>query len=626
MGQYCILYDAKQALVVDSKIVPQFSEHKVRLLEFSQELTLNLEDGEILLAYLGDAELKTILPIVEQSGIPLGFLPHPQFINGRVAYGICSKLEDAVSDILSSKGKKMLDMMTCNGAIVLNAIKVGEPFTLTAGTAVGEKFFPKLIRFFKLVFSLGTVYPKPFKLTSRKDKAVDTAALGIILVEHGRSSVLTRRILDDSAANDGMMHALILAPRSIFEMTRFLFVSMFMRGFGRGSFWPEYIGHIKSDGITVSSSEEFVYAMDGESYTGQSIEFLVKPRCLPIIPGRFLSIDAQTPDGKERFKISSLPTGESKIALLASTLPWIHHASTEEFKELFTILRENSRASESYLILMILATTLATIGLFANSAPVIIGAMILAPLMAPIISLSMGLLRQHEQLVISSTKTIATGIILALGFSVVFTILTPLKTINSEISARLSPTLLDLGVAVVSGVAGAYAHARSEVARSLAGVAIAVALVPPLAVAGIGMGWADFSVFSGASLLFLTNLTGIVLASALTFLALGYSAFSRARRGVMWALALVILVCIPLSVGFQRMVWEHKIVRSLDGTEISGLRIQDIHVRRHSPLYLSTRLLSTEPITSAKIDQVKAHIEKLLQQPLELEVTIAIIR
>jgi uncharacterized membrane protein len=160
----------------------------------------------------------------------------------------------------------------------------------------------------------------------------------------------------------------------------------------------------------------------------------------------------------------------------------------------------------------------------------------------------------------------------------------------------------------------------------LAGVAIAVALVPPLAVAGIGMGWADFSVFSGASLLFLTNLTGIVLASALTFLALGYSAFSRARRGVMWALALVILVCIPLSVGFQRMVWEHKIVRSLDGTEISGLRIQDIHVRRHSPLYLSTRLLSTEPITSAKIDQVKAHIEKLLQQPLELEVTIAIIR
>jgi len=596
------------------------------MLEYSPGLLIEPNEGETVITYLADPEVKAVLPVAEKQGFTLGLLPHPALVHGRVAYGVCARLEDAVSDILTAKGKKMLDMMRCNGTIVLNSVKVGEPFTLTAGTAVGEKLLPKILRFLKLVLSLREIYPKPFKLMTRKDKSIDTAALGIILVEHGRSSVLTRRILEDSAANDGMMHALILAPRSIFEMTRFLFVSMFMRGFGRGSFWPEYVGHIKSDGINVSSTEEFVYAMDGDSYTGNSIDLVVTPRCLSMLPGRFLSIDAQTPDGKERFKISSLPTGESKAALLQDTLPWIHHASTEEFKELFTILRENSKASESYLILMILATTLATIGLFANSAPVIIGAMILAPLMAPIISLSMGLLRQHEQLVISSTKTIITGILMALGFSVVFTILTPLKSVNSEISARLSPTLLDLGVAVVSGIAGAYAHARSEVARSLAGVAIAVALVPPLAVAGIGLGWADFSVFFGASLLFLTNLTGIVLASALTFLALGYSAFSRARRGVMWALALVILVCIPLSVGFKRMVWEHKIVRSLDGIQIAGLRIQDIHVHRHEPLYLSTRLLSTEPITSARIDQVKAHIEKLLEQPVELEVTIAIIR
>jgi uncharacterized membrane protein len=130
----------------------------------------------------------------------------------------------------------------------------------------------------------------------------------------------------------------------------------------------------------------------------------------------------------------------------------------------------------------------------------------------------------------------------------------PLSYLTSEIQARLSPTLLDLGAAVISGIAGAYAHAKSEVSKSLAGVSIAVALVPPLSVVGIGLGWGDLSIAAGAMLLFLTNLIGITLAASMTFMMLGYSPFRLAKKGMAWTCGLLAIVSIPLLISFVRLV------------------------------------------------------------------------
>jgi uncharacterized hydrophobic protein (TIGR00271 family) len=252
--------------------------------------------------------------------------------------------------------------------------------------------------------------------------------------------------------------------------------------------------------------------------------------------------------------------------------------------------------------------------------------MILAPLMAPIVSLSMGVLRKEEYLLIESAKSLGLGILLALGCATLLTWIMPLHSINSEIAARLSPTLLDLAVAVISGIAGAYAHARAEIARSLAGVAIAVALVPPLSVAGIGIGWGEWPVFWGAFLLFLTNLVGIVLAAAFTFLWLGYSPFGRARRGLVLALILAGIVSVPLALGFTRLVEEHRIVRALEGWETAGVQLRDVQIRSVRPLYLSVRLLADQPVDSLRIDRVKQDIETMLNHEIVLEATVAVVR
>ena len=268
---------------------------------------------------------------------------------------------------------------------------------------------------------------------------------------------------------------------------------------------------------------------------------------------------------------------------------------------------------------MILSTTLAAIGLFANSSPVIIGAMILAPLMGPIISMSMAIVRQDAQLLEGSISTLVTGLLLAMGFAALLSMIIPISQITPEIAARTQPNLLDLGVAIISGVAGAYAHARASIAKSLAGVAISVALVPTLAVTGIGIGWFNLDLIYGAFLLFLTNLSGILLASALTFLALGFAPFRRAKRGLTLSAIAVAIVSIPLAITFQGMIKKGRIQEQIERLTFEKVTLSNLTLKSTDPLVISAQLVSNETISDEERHMVKLRIEQQLGQPIVLE-------
>ncbi|MGE0371129.1 MAG: TIGR00341 family protein [Gammaproteobacteria bacterium] len=626
MNAIMLLYDPAQEATVRQAILPMLAGRQVTDMAYVESALPTVETDATLVTYLGDAELASLIPAALTRHWRIGLLPHPGMLHARLGFGIAASLEDAIADILKTDDAVEVDLPHCNGRPFFNAVVIGDSFTLTPGSAETEGLWARARRFTRLISGLRTMTLRPFKLTTHKGKTLDTAALGIVAVEHGRSSAISRRIIGDSAASDGMLHALVLAPRSVMEITRFLATSLFLRGRDTENRLPDFVGHIKTESLTITGSKAVGYTVDGVPGSAQEFVLTVAARALTLIPGRHLHAEHGAEDAKESFRVQGLPTDAAMRELASRPLPLVHSADTEEFKELFLLLRENSRASETYLILMALSTLLATIGLFANSIPVIIGAMILAPLMSPIISLSMGVLRQQEDLMIGSAKSIALGVLLALACTTLLTWITPLHTINSEIAARLSPTLLDMGVAIISGIAGAYAHARSEIARSLAGVAIAVALIPPLAVSGIGIGWGEWAVFQGAFLLFLTNLSGIVLAAALTFLALGYSPYNRAKRGLALSLVLVGIVSVPLAFGFHRMVSEHRIIQALEGREAAGVLIRDVRIRSGTPLYLSVRLLSDAPFDGARIDTVKDDIERILQRDIVLEASVALVR
>ena len=203
-------------------------------------------------------------------------------------------------------------------------------------------------------------------------------------------------------------------------------------------------------------------------------------------------------------------------------------------EEIDALMRQAAVPSRGFFFMLILSTAIATFGLLSNSAPAIIGAMIIAPLMAPILGLAYGIVVVDGYQISHSVVTVVVGTAVVVLFAFLTTSLIGLRIAGSEILDRTSPTLLDLGIAMCAGAAGAYAYSRKSIANSIAGVAIAVALVPPLAVTGVGLAmnrratadvglsFSEIGLYSGgdgiaygAFLLFLTNLAGIVVVAGM---------------------------------------------------------------------------------------------------------------
>ncbi|MDX2044298.1 MAG: DUF389 domain-containing protein [Acidobacteriota bacterium] len=183
----------------------------------------------------------------------------------------------------------------------------------------------------------------------------------------------------------------------------------------------------------------------------------------------------------------------------------------------------------NYWLQILFAAGVATLGLVLNSPAVIIGAMLISPLMGPILSAGLALAAGDLILGFRSVVKLSISCLAAVGFAVLLVGLLPFKEMTDEIAARTQPNTLDLAVALFSGAIGSIATCKKAegVVTSIPGVAIAVALMPPLCVAGYGIGLAlslnmaeGFRVASGGGLLFLTNLVAISFTAMLVFLAL----------------------------------------------------------------------------------------------------------
>lgn len=626
MEHITLIYDSAEEGTVLEEIVPALGEKVHKLLPFkhNEVISHEIEHACCVVTYLSDESLAEVVTIGLQKKWTLGFLPHPKMKEARQGYGIASSLTEAMEDIMKSGKGVSADLLLCNGKAVFNHVVIGNSLSMMSGSVSKNPLVSRFEKFRSIFKNPELLKPRPFTITTGNKAPLKTAALGIIAVLHGKSSLVSRILLRDSFINDGRLHVLVLAPRSVTELLRFSVTSAIDRS--EKQRLPGFIGHIKTKSVLISSPEPMDFSQDDNLMSAKEIELSVSADKLLIIPGRHLGVERGMSDADEKFRVGTLPKGESYLQeFVKKPLPWVFHASTDEFKELFVVLRENAKASSPYLTLMVLSTMLATFGLFANSSPVIIGAMILAPLMSPIISLSMGVLRQERKLTLKSVRTIGYGLLLGYIAALVLTWLSPLQNMNDEIAARIRPNLLDLGVAIVSGIAGAYAHAREEVAKTLAGVAIAVALVPPLAVSGIGLGWGDWQVFTGALLLLMTNLAGIVLAASFTFLLLGFSPLHLAKKGLMLSLLVVLVVSLPLGYGSFTMIRDHKIMRSLNSYKVDDITIKRVSViRGGKPMTLGVTLVSGNPIDTEDLEKVKAAISSKIGAEVQLEALIMV--
>lgn len=233
---------------------------------------------------------------------------------------------------------------------------------------------------------------------------------------------------------------------------------------------------------------------------------------------------------------------------------WAQHTDGVDRQEAEKHVLSIGVLTHAYVFLVVVSSAIATLGLLLNSVAVIIGAMLIAPLMGPIILLGFSIAKTNIVHGILAAKSLLIGVLTALASSYVIVKLSPFIAPTAEILARTQPNLFDLLVAVLSGMAGGYAVVRREVG-TVAGVAIATALMPPLATAGYGLATGNQAIFNGAFFLFLTNMIAISFSAAVMAAWYGLGNL-HAPRELLWKTVVGMMVLAVLSVPLMRALNE----------------------------------------------------------------------
>ena len=313
--------------------------------------------------------------------------------------------------------------------------------------------------------------------------------------------------------------------------------------------------------------------------------------------------------------------------------------------ELEQMLEVGAIGSFRFYFMLGLAAAIATLGLIANSSATIIGAMIIAPLMNPIVSFSYASVKLKYRLLLKSALTILTGILCVIVVSCLVTLIIGIRIAGSEILARSNPNILDLAVAMASGTAGAFALTRRSISNALPGVAIAVALVPPLCVVGIGLALGSniiiepeyhinadaelISVDNGAFLLFFTNFMAIEFCGGLLFLCQGYSNWKKAFISLLSSLLLLIVVTLPLQFSFRSLIVRNIILRNLAELTYENPHWIDAQLREiyidldKEPLLIRFEVVAPSGlITETDVKIIENSLSEKLSQPVNLEINL----
>ncbi len=272
--------------------------------------------------------------------------------------------------------------------------------------------------------------------------------------------------------------------------------------------------------------------------------------------------DVARSESPDAFDVEAAATWWESAVPRSLRLLWFHDGGelTDDDRarilgELFPVGRRAAHHTRRFAVLMIAAVLIAVMGLLADSTAVVIGAMLVAPLMRPVLAGAAAVVMGWPGRVARSITTTALASAGAVALAAVTAWIFPgdLDPLPAEVVARTSPNLLDLGVAIAAGAVGAYSRLRRSASDAITGVAVAVALVPPLAVIGITIRLFAWDLALGATMLFLANVVGIMCAAALTFLVCGLPRRSDLVRrsvpivgGLRWTFMAALMMLLPL--------------------------------------------------------------------------------
>ena len=322
-------------------------------------------------------------------------------------------------------------------------------------------------------------------------------------------------------------------------------------------------------------------------------------------------------------------------------LPFVRlHRIRQHFKpveEIYQDISEGRQFHAVYLMMLVLAALIALLGLLLNSPAVIIGAMLISPLIGPILSAGLALTLADWDLGRKAMRNIGLSVVEAVAITAVVTFLSPLKEATPEIIARTSPNLMDLGVAFFSGIAGTLALCSKKGELTvIPGVAIATAVIPPLASVGYGLATAQWSIAGGAFMLFFTNLTAIIVSADLTFLVVGFRPEQEmskrehrmlVRNRIVAATVVLVVLSIPLMKTLLQAAQQTRLRREITTAVRSQLEVPDqtrvasVDFRwRGETLVVRADVRTTNLVGPPQVNEVEQKLATQLRQPVDFNI------
>ncbi|MGM0491699.1 MAG: TIGR00341 family protein [Armatimonadota bacterium] len=319
-------------------------------------------------------------------------------------------------------------------------------------------------------------------------------------------------------------------------------------------------------------------------------------------------------------------------------------------REIYEDVSEQSRPSGSYYVMMALSTVIAAYGLLINSAAVVVGAMLVAPLMGPIFGIALALVSGNRRLLWQAVQSEVFGILIALSVGVLIG-LAPLRMpLGSEDwLVRTQPTLHDLAIALASGLAGAYAMIDERVSPSLPGVAISVAVLPPLATCGLATAAMNWEMALGAMQLFIANFFAIQVAAAVVFSLFGMLRVKRdprarreeeeerklmhffARFSV--SIAILLVMAAFMTQTLLRLATDRRLSSTIEHTldasvgTVSGARLSDTDFsRQDGRLRVTARVMTPRLFDTDEIAAMEEQLEDEVEQDVNLVLRLLISR
>jgi uncharacterized hydrophobic protein (TIGR00271 family) len=464
------------------------------------------------------------------------------------------------------------------------------------------------------------------------------------------------RILVPTAGGPNAIHALnILLPLSNKSEITALYVALEHLGpnqeaHGRARLrqTAQFLGsgdRIKTKLVTAKTAMEGIVAEATQSYDlvvlGASRESTMDRILFGDVPG------AVVRDSKKAVAIVREPRGRMggaarKIAwYLQHSLP---HMSLAQRTDAYVRIRRGARADSGYFLLIACSAIIASFGLMLNSGAVVIGAMLVAPLMHPIVATGLAIVQGDPRFLKLALSSSLRGVLLAILVSALIGFLNIDDTLTPELMARTQPNLFDLGVAIFSGIAGAYALCHSDAAGALPGVAIAAALVPPLGTVGIAFSMGLYAESFGALLLFFTNFVAMSVATASVFLILGFRpTLTKKNRQAMQArsvrIALILLIGVSsiLAYSTYRLAYDasaeariQEVVRT-QVEEITGAELYEKQIDHFSRQRLEMHLtvLAPETLSNSQVLNLQERISEILANDRvseEVHLTVTVIK